>query len=130
MPAQLTLTQRSTMANSLTLQRRLIAAVKNTASYWRALPITTFAAYNVANQKRKVFASQLLQGSIPNVQAYAEYLLNAYQFATGAEAGLGIDLDGNGEVSDTVLLDSAASSASYDYFSGVQAGDDTKQIIL
>ncbi|MEO9145099.1 MAG: hypothetical protein ABI237_06030 [Ginsengibacter sp.] len=124
----LTLTQQSTMAGSITLQKRLVAAVKTAASYWKGFPLNTLQSYNVANQKRKLFATMVLNGSVPNIQAYAEYLLNNYQFATGAESGQGIDLDSNDEVSDAVLSDSTASAASYDFFAGVQPGDDSKQV--
>lgn len=121
--AQLTLTQRSEMANSLSVQRRLVAAVKGTAEYWRNYPLDSLADYNVAVKKKKEFAKQILQNaSLASVQAYAEYLLNQYQFDTTP------DLDGNGEVSDTVLSDSTASAATYDYFAGVLPGDDTKPV--
>lgn len=121
--AQLSLTQKSSMAYSSTLQARLVAAVKGTADYWKNFPLDSLSAYNVAVQKKKQFARQILSNpSIPNPQAYAEYLLNQYQFDTTP------DLDGNGEVSDQVLSDSTASAATYEYFAGVQPGDDTKAI--
>lgn len=120
--AQLTLSQKSTMANSLTLQRRLVSAVKATANYWATYSIDTFEKYNVGIQKKKTFARQILsQSSIPNPQAYAEYLLNQYTDTNPS-------LDENGELSDQVLSDSSASAATYDYFAGVLPGDDTKQV--
>lgn len=120
--AQLTLSQKSTMANSLTFQRRLVSAVKATANYWANYTIDTFEKYSVANKKKKEFAKLILgQASIPNPQAYAEYLLNQY---TDANPSLNAD----GELDDQILSDSSASSYTYDYFSGVQPGDDTKQV--
>ena len=121
--AQLTLSQKSEMANSLTVQRRLVAAVKGTAEYWRNYPLDSLGAYNVAVKKKKEFAKQILQNaSLANSQAYTEYLLNQYQFDGSP------DLDDNGEVSDTVLSDSTASAATYDYFAGVLPGDETKAV--
>ena len=124
---KLWLSQRAEMAEKLSFLRRLAAAVKGTAEYWKNYPISAFADYNVAMKKKKEFARQIFsQASIPNLQAYAEYLLNQYSFDSGA----GPDLDENGELSDTVISDSAASAATFDYFAGVKTGDETKQIEL
>lgn len=120
--AQLTLTQRSSMATSISLQGRLVAAVKNTAEYWKNFPLDSKESYNVAVKKKKDFARQILENaSLPNIQAYAEYLLNQYQFDGDP------DLEKD-ELSDAVLSDSTASAATYEYFAGVQPGDDTKAI--
>lgn len=119
--AQLTLSQRSQMSNSLSLQQRLVCAVKKTANYWKDLQLDTVPKFNVANRKRKEFARQVLSSSVPNTQSYAEYLISHYNETTP-------DLNTAGELSDLVLTDSAASAATFDYFAGVNSDDDTKQI--
>lgn len=124
---KLWLSQRAELADKLSFLKRLAAAVKGTAEYWKNYPLTTFENYNVAIKKRKEYARGILQGSgVQNVQAYAEYLLNQYTF----DDAVGADLDENGELSDTVISDSAASAATFDYFAGVKTGDETKQIEL
>ena len=121
--AQLTLSQRADFSNSLNLQRRLISAAKKTANYWTGLPLDTVAKFNVGNHKRKIFARQILTSSVPNIQSYAEYLVNQYNEQTPV-------LNTAGELDDSVLIDSQASAATFDFFAGVQSGDDSKQIIL
>lgn len=121
--AKLTLTLQAHNANSLSVQRRLVSAVKATAEYWKNYALDTIGAYNEAVRKRKIFASQILQNSsIPSPQAYAEYLLGHYSYEGEPE------IDTNGEVEDVVLADSTASAATYDYFAGVKAGDETTPI--
>lgn len=124
---KLWLSQRAELADKLSFLKRLAAAVKGTAEYWKNYPIATFENYNIAVKKRKEYSRGILQGSgVQNVQAYAEYLLNQYTF----DDAVGADLDENGELSDLVITDSAASAATFDYFAGVKTGDETKQIEL
>lgn len=120
--AELTLSEKAVMANSVRFQRRIVAAVKGTAEYWKNFTFSQLSDYNEANRKKKVFAKNILNNaSIPNPQAYAEYLLNIYKSSDP-------DLDVNGELSDQVIGDSSVSIATFEYFAGVEAGDDAKSV--
>lgn len=122
--AQLTLSQRAEMANSLSLQRRLVSAFKKQAEYWKNYTVTTFAQYNEKTRKCKTYSRQILnESSIANIQSIAEYFLSQYNTDPPV-------LDSSGELADSELTDSPASAATYEFFAGVKMNDDTKQIEL
>jgi len=125
--SQLTLSQRSTMAGNGYFHQRLSSAIRKTANYWLNYAMDSVAKYNKAVQKRKLLARQIMQGMLPvGMQAYAEYLLSQYNENTpDLIGGNGIDA---GQVSDAVLTDSSASTLTYDFFAGVETGDDTRAV--
>lgn len=125
--SQLTLSQRSTMAGNGYFHQRLSSAIRKTANYWLTYTMNTVAKHNKAVQKRKLFARQIMNGSmLISMQAYAEYLLSQYNEANpNLIEGDGIDA---GQLSDIVLTDSSASTLTYDYFAGVSADDETRPI--
>lgn len=124
MAQRLRLDQRAEMVNKLSFLNRLAAAIKGTADYWKNYNVDTFEKYNVGVKKRKEYAKQVLgNASVPNLQAYAEYLVYNYTYDGEPEIE-------NGELVDSVLSDSTTSANSFDYFAGVKQGDETKQIEL
>lgn len=110
--AQLTLQQRGQMAANSLFHQRLTAAVKKTAKYWADF---NSSPNNVAIWKRKQFALSVQNGTLENVQAYAEYLLSVYNVDPPV-------MDGD-QLADSELTDSFASANSYDYFANVQPSD-------
>lgn len=124
---QLNLTQRSQMANSETFLQRLNTAMKGTAQYWKDFTPTQFDHYNVAVKKKKEFARKIFStGVYENIRAYAAYLLNQYRYDDAGEP----DIDETGQLSDNILMDSSPATATFEYFAGVEFGDETKQIVL
>lgn len=124
---QLNLTQRSQMANAETFLQRLNTAMKGTAQYWKDFTPSQVSDYNVAVQKKKEFARKIFAtGVYENIRAYAAYLLNQYRYDDSGEP----DIDETGQLSDSVLMDSSSSVATFEYFAGVKTGDETKQIEL
>lgn len=127
--SQLTLSQRSMMAANPNFQNRIGMAVKKTASYWLQLPLDTVAKWNKANKKRKEFARYIMNGNVPvSMYTYAEYLLTQYNEENPDVIG-SPDIN-EGQLSDTAITDSSASALTFDYFAGVQPGDETKPIIF
>ncbi len=120
--AELTLEQRSQMANNHNFQLRLSSALRKTANYWATFPLDTLPKYNKANKKKKEFARAVLSGSPISLVAYAEYLLSIYNEANPDLLPI------TEQVSDAVLTDSSASAQAYNYFAGVQPGDDTDMV--
>lgn len=154
--AQLTLSQRTELANNFGFQQRLISAVKKKANYFKDL---TYAAitnqatgqaaadfHNAATQKRKRFAEMILRtnGGL-NATAFAEYFLTQYNEDIESEnvqqghpgpSGAGnrkqvpgqpFDSAGN-QLADFELTDSAASDSAYNYFAGVDSTDENEKI--
>lgn len=113
--AQLTLSQRGKMANDGYFQQRLIAALKKTANYWATY---TGGDNNTATYKRKLFAKNIQQGAMPNMQSYSEYFLSQYNNDPAVMDSIQTD-----QLADSELTDSAATPATFDYFAGVETKD-------
>lgn len=126
--AQLTLSERSSMANNSIFQQRLSSAVKKTANYWKDYTLSTVADFNKANQKRKIFSRNILNSvNYVNIQAYAEYLLTQYNTESPVIIS-DVNNIANTQLQDSELTDSGASSSAFDFFSGVVVGDSTEII--
>lgn len=119
--AQLTLTQRATMANDGYFQLRMVAALKKTANYWKN---TIINLNNTAVYKRRLFAKQIQDGQLPQMKAYCEFYLSNYNedVATNRPDG-NPRLDENSQLSDLELTDGGVTPVVYDYFAGVQSQD-------
>ncbi len=132
--AELTTTQRADLQDNSRFNNRLAAAVQKTANYWNNVAIDTFAKYNVANQKRKQFARNIANNpDLPN-SGYAAFFLSIYNEDISLVGQLETDnipFDANSnQLSDDRLLNSSTTTITFDYFAGVQIGDDAEQIIL
>ena len=117
--AQLTLTQRAEMAANTAFQSKVRSWLKNRANFWKDTVTTERSEVNRAMQKRKRFAKQILltNGFVNSIlYGMSEYFLMQYN----ADPPV---LDG-GVLADSEF-DNAAFNAAYDYFAGVEAGDDT-----
>ncbi len=131
---ELTLTQRAALQENSRFSNRLAAAVQKTANYWNQYDVDTFAKYSVGNQKRKEFAKRIsMHPGLPSA-GYASFFLSIYNDDIAAVGQLETDnepFDANSnQLSDARLLDSSTTAITFDYFAGVQAGDDAEQIIL
>lgn len=112
--AQLTLSERSQMANNGYFQNRLRAALKKTANYW----LNSTQDNNTAVFKRKRFAKDIQNGAMPDMRAYAEYFLTQYN-----EDPPVFDTGDASQLADSALTDSPATPVAYDFFAGVEAKD-------
>lgn len=119
--AELTLSERATMANTYTFQQRMFLGIRKKANYWKDFVPSTVAEFNRRTQKRKQFAHKVLNAlTTVNIVAYCEFFLNQYNADPP-------DLDGSTppQITDIVITDDGAADASFDYFAGVRTGDDT-----
>lgn len=119
--AQLTLQQRSQIANSQSFQVRLKAAINIVARYWASFPPANVGDYNLSVQKKKRFAKNIQAGGHVPLQAYAEFILSGYNEEEP-------DLDDDGLLSDEVISDSSYSAQAFDHFAGVGPTDDQEPI--
>src|SRR5688572_13140961 len=76
--SQLTLSQRSELQNNARFLQRLTSAATKTAKFWVDEAIDQFSEYNVANQKRKIFARKILSIGLSQINYYAGAFLSAY----------------------------------------------------
>lgn len=116
------------MANNPIFQQRLIAAVKKSANYWDTFPLDNLSNVNLAVQKKKVYATLILKSLVfqQSIQVYATYFLSQYNEANPDLVPLDPPLVESGQLTDAVLTDSASSAKTYEYFAGVEVGDETR----
>lgn len=109
--AQLTLAQRSKLANDPEFQHRVMAAVKKTANYWQT---NAGADLNVtSNFTQKKFAEKILSGSFAfPISTYVEYFLTQYN----TDPPVWED-ESQTYLADSELTDSFASASTFEYFS-------------
>lgn len=132
--AQLTLSERAELQNNARFQQRLASAVTKTAKFWKDFVVDQFSEYNVANQKRKKYAAQVLAVGAQPISSYAGTFLSSYNTdISGAgileDDGLPFNSQSN-QLSDTELTDSSSASYTFDIAAGVETGDETDQIVL
>ena len=132
--AQLTLSERAELQNNSRFQQRLGSAVLKTAKFWLDFNVDQFSEYNVANQKRKEYARKVQSLGVQFMNNYAGSFLSAYNTDISLPGILEADqLPFNpqtNQLADAELTDSSTTSYVFDAAAGVEAGDESKQIIL
>lgn len=122
--------QKSTMAVDATFQLRMASAVAETARYWEGLATSPDnGGINVAFQKKKKFAHQIMTGYPPlDLLTYTRIFMTFYQedpplvYEEGHKYA--------GQLTDEVLNDSQTSAAAFAFVAGVLPGDDTNANII
>jgi hypothetical protein len=122
--------QKSAMAVDSNFLLRITSAVAETARYWEGLTTSPDdSGINVAFQKKKKFAHQIMTGKPPlEVLTYARIFLTFYQ-----EDPPQVYEEGHkyaGQLTDEVLNDSNSSAATFAFVAGVLPGDDTNMNII
>lgn len=127
--ATLTLNERAELLNSIRFHNRLNMAAAKTAKYWLDYATDTVAKYNVAVQKKKIFARQIIKQGV--TQEYIKQFLLKYNPADpvleNVEQAFGAEIN---QLADSVLTESSASAETFDLMAGVVAGDDSKAVEL
>jgi hypothetical protein len=127
--ATLTLNERAGLLNSIRFHNRLNFAAAKTAKYWIDYTTDTVAKYNVAVQKRKVFARQIIKQGVS--QEYIKQFLLKYNPVDPVLENVGQAFDAEiNQLADSVLTESSASAETFDLMAGVVAGDDSKAVEL
>ena len=127
--ATLTLNERAGLLNSIRFHNRLNMAAAKTAEYWIDYATDTVAKYNVAVQKKKIFARQIIKQGV--TQEYIKQFLLKYNPADPVLENVGQPFDAeSNQLADSVLTESAASAETFDLMAGVVAGDESKAVEL
>ena len=127
--ATLTLNERAELLNSIRFHNRLNMAAAKTAKYWIDYATDTVAKYNVAVQKKKIFARQIIKQGV--TQEYIKQFLLKYNPADPVLENVGQPFDAeSNQLADSVLTESAASAETFDLMAGVVAGDESKAVEL
>ena len=127
--ATLTLNERAGLLNSIRFHNRLNMAAAKTAKYWIDYATDTVAKYNVAVQKKKIFARQIIKQGV--TQEYIKQFLLKYNPADPILENEGETFDAeSNQLADSVLTESAASAETFDLMAGVVAGDESKAVEL
>lgn len=120
--AELTLTQRATIATNLAHLAKVKSKLKQKANYWKDYPTAARADVNKDVQKKKRFARNILiqPGYTDSVAlGVGEFFLMQYNTATPVFE--------NDDPSLNVLADSEYESGAFDaafnYFAGIETGD-------
>ncbi len=127
--ATLTLNERAGLLNSIRFHNRLNMAAAKTAKYWIDYATDTVAKYNVAVQKKKIFARQIIKQGV--TQEYIKQFLLKYNPADPILENEGETFDAeSNQLADSVLTESSASAETFDLMAGVVAGDESKAVEL
>lgn len=127
--ATLTLNERAGLLNSIRFHNRLNMAAAKTAKYWLDYATDTVAKYNVAVQKKKIFARQIIKQGV--TQEYIKQFLLKYNHADPVLENVGQAFGAEiNQLADSVLTESSASAETFDLMAGVVAGDDSKAVEL
>jgi hypothetical protein len=127
--ATLTLNERAGLLNSIRFHNRFNFAVAKTAKYWLDYATDTVAKYNVAVQKKKIFARQIIKQGV--TQEYIKQFLLKYNPADPVLENVGQAFGAEiNQLADSVLTESSASAETFDLMAGVVAGDDSKAVEL
>lgn len=127
--ATLTLNERAGLLNSIRFHNRLNMAAAKTAKYWIDYATDTVAKYNVAVQKKKIFARQIIKQGV--TQEYIKQFLLKYNPADPVLENVGQAFGAEiNQLADSVLTESSASAETFDLMAGVVAGDDSKAVEL
>ena len=127
--ATLTLNERAELLNSIRFHNRLNMAAAKTAKYWIDYATDTVAKYNVAVQKKKIFARQIIKQGV--TQEYIKQFLLKYNPADPVLENVEQPFDAeSNQLADSVLTESAASAETFDLMAGVVAGDESKAVEL
>jgi hypothetical protein len=130
--AQLTLSQRSALANNNRFQRRLKSALDKTANYWAGAPydgggaprVLALEDYTLTFQKKKR-AIRLVLG-LTNIAPWASMFMAQYNEDADPnlleDPNLAFDENTN-QISDDAILNSSVLSAVYDGIGGIIPAD-------
>lgn len=118
--AQLTLSEKSTLAESGTFRNRIFQALFSKANFHR---VQTNPA-NLKAQKQQNYADPFLRGGGNSIDIFAvtRFWLANYNVDPP-------DLDGNSQPTDDAILNTAALDTVYDSLAGVQDGDELLPIV-
>lgn len=132
--AELTLSQKITMANTSSFQDRMKGAFEHIAKYRRdevapgesPTDAQKLAFINKQTQLRKVYADRILNGVFPDMVSVCMFFLQIYTEANPDLIGAPSPLEG--QLSDTVLKNGTWLDPTFDYFANVKAGYDSQPI--
>ena len=110
--AQLTLSQKSTLALNTVMRERVYQALFSKANYWIAQTVT-----NLQNQKQNNYARAFVKGAAGGIDAnvVTNYWLAGYNTVPV--------LDGNGQPTDSEILNSAQLDTVFNTLAGVLPGE-------
>lgn len=112
---ELTLTQKSTLAQSDVFRYRIFQGLFSKANYHRLIATPA----NLKAQKQKTYAIQFLKGGANTIDIYAVTRFWLANYNANPPV-----LDGNAQPTDTAILDTAALDTVFDALAGVVAGDE------
>jgi hypothetical protein len=112
--AQLTLTQRSELAEDASFRGRLFQALFSKANYFLGQP----APVNIKAYKEQSFAVRFVNGGANNIDIYATSRFWLANYNADPP-----ELEPNGQPTDNAVLNTGALDTVYDSLAGVVAGD-------
>jgi hypothetical protein len=112
--AELTLSEKSALAESQLFRARIFQALNSKANFWRASTPTNLKQY-----KQRVYALKFLTGgqNSIDIHATARFWLANYNTANPV-------LDGNNQPTDLEILEGAGLDVVFDLLAGVVSGDE------
>jgi len=114
--AQLTLTEKNTLADNFTFRGRVFQGLFSKASFFEA---SVGTPANLKEQKQRNYATPFLKGGSNSIDIYAIVRTWLANYNTDPPV-----LDGDNQPTDDAILNTAALDTVYNILAGVQDGDD------